>query len=510
MIGCESPRIFTPPKRKLTPETSAGFSMIDFSRDVLGIEPLPWQRFFLIHAFELNESGKFRFRTILLMVARQNGKTTVAQIIVCWFLYVYACRLVIGASQSLDLSEETWEDVVDIVESNPELSALVADVKRVNGKKSLKLTNGAKYKIVSASRRGGRGKSGDLVLLDELREQQNFEAWAAISKTTLAIPNAVILCMTNAGDETSVVLRHLRAVAHKPLGDPDGWCKAVGAEIKGLGTGTTAIFEWSAHPGCEIDDRKEWSQANPSLGYTITEEALEGAFESDTETVFRTECLCQFVERIIVEPFPEGSWAACLDPMSYIAPDSPLFFGVDVSINRTFSTIAVCGYRPDGCLHIEIAERRTGTDWLRNWFETRAINEEIKVAYQGKGAPVSDIGSELGMISGVQAVACEGTNLTNWCGRFYDCVAASSPDEEFRTDAVNVYHLAQPVLDTAATIAAKRNLGDGVFVFDRKNSVKDIAPLMACTMALGLLIENEKESANDDESVYELHGLRMI
>ena len=35
------------------PDTSLGFECCEFAEDVLGIDLLPWQRWFLIHALEL-------------------------------------------------------------------------------------------------------------------------------------------------------------------------------------------------------------------------------------------------------------------------------------------------------------------------------------------------------------------------------------------------------------------------------------------------------------------------
>src|SRR5690606_14406289 len=83
-----------------------------------------------------------------------------------------------------------------------------------------------RYKVKAANRRAGRGLSGNLVLLDELREHQNWQAWGAITKTTLARAEAMILALSNAGDVTSVVLAYLRRTAHRVLGDPDGICAA--------------------------------------------------------------------------------------------------------------------------------------------------------------------------------------------------------------------------------------------------------------------------------------------
>jgi hypothetical protein len=51
----------------------------------------------------------------------------------------------------------------------PELVDLLAQVVlKVNGKKSLNLKTGERYKVKAANRRAGRGLSGDVVLLDEL------------------------------------------------------------------------------------------------------------------------------------------------------------------------------------------------------------------------------------------------------------------------------------------------------------------------------------------------------
>ena len=363
LYGKETPRIYTPPLRELTPETSYGFSVIDFASDVLGIELFPWQRWFCIHALEADEDGGFRFRRVVLLVGRQNGKSTVAQVIVLWALFVLGVALVLGTAQDLDTSEETWEGAVNLVEESEELSPLLDKVVRVNGKKELRVDGGHRYKVAAATRRGGRGKTGDVVLMDELREHLNWEAWGAVTKTTNARPNALILCMSNAGDAFSVVLRHLRYKAHMALGDPDGWCRATGdvadgGDNEGDGEDTTlGLFEWSAAPDCSKWDRDGWAQANPSMGHTITERVIASDAATDDERIFRTEDLCQWVETIREEPFPEGAWDAGIDPKSEIAPDSPLAFGIDVSGDRTHAAIAVAGRRADGRHHVEVIGR---------------------------------------------------------------------------------------------------------------------------------------------------------
>ena len=511
-MGREVPRISTPPKRDLTPETSYGFSVIEFAEEVLEMELFPWERWFFIHALEANPDGSFRFRRIVLLIARQNGKSTMAQVLALWAMFIMEVRLVLGTAQNLDTSEETWEGAVDVAESCPELADKVRRVVRTNGKKALEIATGGSYKVAAASRKGGRGKTADIVVLDELREHLNWEAYGAVTKTTNAKPNALIICMSNAGDAYSVVLRHLRYKAHMALGDPDGWCASVGDapvseevpdEVAGAVDDTLAIFEWSAPPGCSIWDREGWAMANPSMGHgTITEKVIASDAATDKESVFRTEDLCQWVETIRAEPFPEGSWEAGVDASSEIAADSPLAFGVDVSGDRSHAAVAVAGWRRDGRMHIEVVAYRTGTTWPLSWIRERAPKyDPMRIAWQKRGAPVSSMADELKAIEGIEPFEVEGRDLAAWCGRLWDGVSACAEGSE--SDAVPIMHVRQPQLDLAAKTAATKPLGDSAWVFDRSRSPEDCAPLMACAMAAGLLtqrIESEAvESAYDDD-----------
>ena len=74
LLGCTEARLYTKPLRPLTRKTSKGWEVIDFAR-MIGEPLLPWQEWAAIHALELMPGGDdFRFRTVLILVARQNGK----------------------------------------------------------------------------------------------------------------------------------------------------------------------------------------------------------------------------------------------------------------------------------------------------------------------------------------------------------------------------------------------------------------------------------------------------
>ena len=507
LLGYEQPRIYTPPLRELTPDTTLGYEVIAFAESVLGMKLHPWQKWLFIHALEIIDlddgSWVLRFRTVVVLVGRQNGKTTMGAVLSLFFLYALRSGLIIGTAQDLEQAEDTWAMCVDIAEADEELSEQIAHIWRTNGAKRLQLTGGRDYRVKASTRKAGRGKSADLVLLDELREHQNFESYAALSKTGIAKKSALLWCISNAGDGTSVVLRHLRMKAHAALGDPDGIVAATGdaqsVPDEMLEDSAIGIFEWSANPNLPITSTEAWRQANPSLGYTITERAIRASCADDPEDVFKTECLCQWVTAAVTPPFPIGAWEKGIDNDSQIAPDSPLWWGVDISDDRNRSSIAVCGLTHERKHHVELVEYRPGVGWLQGWFAERAPRYHgMKVALQVKGAPVAAMADIIGAVDGVEIVPCYGADVAGWCGRLWDAVAAC--DDESESDSVTIIHRSQPALDLAANIAATRPLGDGAWAWDRKKSLEDISPLVAVTMAHGAAtsVEKVKKSAYED------------
>lgn len=515
--GVATPRIFTPPLRELTPDTSIGYELIEFAQEVLEVDLLPWQKWLAIHALEVVDTPvgwRFRYRTVIVEVARQNGKTLFGCVLALFFLYQLEVSLVLGTAQDISNAEDVWQMCVDIAQNNDELLEAIEHVWYSSGAKRLQLTGGRDYRVRASNRKAGRGKSADLVLLDELREHQTWDAWAALSKTGMARKNALLWCMSNAGDGTSVVLRHFRQRAHAQLGDPDGIVAALGdseiAADSSADGSALGLFEWSAPPDADPGDEQAWAQANPSLGYTIELSTIKAAYADDPADVFKTECLCQWVTSTITPPFPVDAWESGKDENSRIADGSALWFGIDIAADRSHSSIAVCGQRSDGSWHVELAEYRSGIGWLVKWLQNAAPNYKggMKVALQSRGAPVSSMYDVISAIDGVEVVDCSGKNVAGWCGRLWDAVAACLPDAE--TDATPVFHVSQPALDLAANIAATRPMGDGAWAWDRNKSIEDISPLVAVTMAFGAATNVEQQPSKLYESVYMERGVIVL
>lgn len=510
-LGSETPRVWTPPLRELTEQTTLGFECIRFAEDILELDLMPWQRWFLLHALELHPtdvgedgSSLFRFRKVVLLVGRQNGKSTVMQALTLWRMFVDRCNLVIGTAQDLEIAEALLKESYELAEEADELASELRPLMRGSGKMAFSLKTGETYKVKAASRRGGRGLSGELVLLDELREHQSWDAWAAVTKTTNAKERAQIYGISNAGDATSIVLRHLRKLAHGRLGDPDGLNQDDAPddllpdddELDLGDDDTLGLFEWSAPPGCKIGDRDGWAQANPALGYRVREGTLASDAASDPEWIYRTEVLCQWSDGSLEGPFPPGSWeAGQVDAESQIV--GKVKVGVDVSMDRSSAHIAFAGRTADGEPQVELVATNIPTAYVLPWLQDPKRADLIEeVTGQGRGAPVSSLMGEL-KAAGVPVTEWVGGDVPNATGMFYDLVRA----EGLRHTGPNA------PLDIAAATAVPKVTEGGAFMWDRKRSPTDIAPLVAATGAVWLLTRPTEAPA---VSAYEGRGVLTI
>ena len=532
-VGCEEPRLWTKPLRKLTPSTSRGFAVIEFARTILGIELYPWQKWLLIHALELNPDGTYRFRKVFVIVGRQNGKTTLLTVLTLFWLFMDADRhpehlpahefLILGTAQNLDLAEEAWDSALKRCDPFPEeddemfvvpdLAAEARKPVKKNGSKALRLKNNARYEPRAASRMGGRGKSAARVVMDEMREQQTWDVWGSVSKTKNAIFDSQLWGISSAGDAKSIVLQALRAGLIKSI---EAWDTYVANGVQSIEEFAndhdiaSALFEWSAPDGAELLDQAAIEQANPSVGHRAMfyESIRSDLLGDESEAVKRTEILCQWVTSL-VEPYIDGAqWAELadppmlddrgrlVDPGSQIAEGSKLCLALDTTWDRSRTYLAVAGYRDDGLAHVEIIARRAGMLWaVPKVIEIAKRQGITHVAVQSRGCPSADFVKPL-KEAGLEVIEVAATDLLNSAGRFSDRVRDGQ-----------VRHRAQKPLDLAIAGGITKALS-GMPVWDREKSAVDVSPAVAVTNALfGLEVMPDPETYR---SAYEDHEPMII
>lgn len=500
--GKTEPRLWTRPLRKLTPETSLGFEAIEFSEEVLGRPLHPWQKWFLVHSMELmpgsfasDDFPVFRFKTVILLVARQNGKSYIMSTRLLWRMLMWEqpeenAPLILGTAHKLSAAEEILDLSYNALRRSDALRGLIKRKSNVNGDKHVELTNGARYKCEAASDDGGRGLSVTDLGFDELRQQRDWSAWSAMSNTTNAIHSSQIIGVSNAGEAKSDVLRSLRAKGVAEIEAYLAYIADGGTDEQWAGGAdkTLGLFDYGAPDDCDIWDREGWAQANPSLGYpggpseaTIASLASMVGVpgEGMPEHKFRTENLCQWVTVMAEGPFPSEALEQCLDNVSEIAPESPLYIAVDTAKDRGMSYVAVAGWREDGLPHVEVITQRAYTDWVPKFLANDLAFEPEAVIVQGRGSHASSL-IDFIEDAGTPVTRCEGSNLTAACGQFYDRVIQGT-----------VRWGEQPVLQLALGEAAIKTLGDS-WIWNRDKSPVDIAPLCAATFALWGLVNAKR------------------
>lgn len=494
--GVTVPRIYTPPLRKLDKTTSNGYSVIAFAEMVLKVHLYPWQCWLLIHALELNPDGSYRFRRVIVLVARQNGKTTTMGVLAAWWLFVDSQRhpervpplkfLVVGAAQTLDNAKGPYETVKNWCNPQPQtdeeselavpdLQALVQKISNVNGEEAVICRSKAKYIVRAAN--NIRSKSAARAIFDELREQHNEDGWNSVSQITKAVWSSQLWGISNAGDYRSVVLKKLvdagRALA-------DSWRAYVDA---GLGKAeewandhdpTYGYFEWSAPDKCELDDDDAIRQANPSLGYgAMTLRSVKADINTMTEAAYRTEVLCQWVTADVIPYIPPRLWREGIDPTSTIPDENRVVLAIDTSADRETTYIAAAGMRADGLPHVEAIARRDGMMWVPRYL--RLLKEKWpaihEIAIQSKGCPAVDFIDPL-TEAGWTVHLIEGFKLGACTGRFLD-----------RIKEGKLRHLPQPLVEQQAALAVTRRLGE-VMVWDRANAATHTSMLIAESEAL--------------------------
>lgn len=437
VMGHRQPRICTAPLRELTHETSAGFALIEFAKSI-GCPLLPWQEEASIRALELLPNRTYRFKTVLILVGRQSGKTTLLKVWALWRLYADSAKLVLGAAQALDISREAWQGSVDIAQDSKLLKPQVSKVRYANGEQCLTLKSGARYRICATTRGAGRGLAVDMLILDELREQRDWDSWSALSKTIIARPRGQIVCITNQGDGESVVLNSLREAALAERST------------------TLGLFEWSAPDGCELDDPEMWAYACPGLGHTIDEESIRAALATDPPERFRTEILCQYVTSMSTALDGTG-WAAGADPGGSVAPyRGKLAAGIDVAMDGHHVALVVAA---------SIGGGRYRTEPIASWSDTADARLELPALLASlapttlawfPSGPASALATYLRTLP--YAVEMTGADVTTACMALADLVRAGK-----------VLHNANPLVDGQAATAGKLNQGDG-FRFTRRGA----------------------------------------
>lgn len=495
LLGSTEPRLYTPPLVEgppgpcgcgcaLTADTTLGFAVEQFAAELLCMPLDPWERFAVIHGLELLPDGRPRFRKLLIIVARQNGKTFLLMVLALYWLFVARVALVLGTSTNLDYARESWAAAVEVAEGVEELAELLPKnaVRNANGEQQLTVHHGrsvrgrartvhkSRYKIAASNPKGGRSLTVHRLILDELREHHTWKAWNAAYNAMNAVRDAQAWAITNQGDARAVVLESLRNEAIDPETDE---VRPLAERDPRLG-----VFEWSAPRGSRADDPYALAAANPNMNRhpdrgPFLEDLLSDARRAmrsggEELTEFLTEILCMRVASldpaVDVEqwrrPAAEGG---CLLPGSLESLRSRVVWVFDVAPDGRHATLYAAAVLDDGRVRVDPVAAWDSITELRRELPALVKRNRPRAVGWFQNGPAAAVGAALAKKPGWPPAGVTFAALSA------DAPAVCMGFAEL-VDAGDVVQSGDPLADTQIEHAERKWMVGDRWVFTRRGS----------------------------------------
>jgi len=374
--------------------------------DSIGMPLLPWQEFVINDMCTVDDQDMFIRKTNLILCSRQQGKTHLARMVMLGHMFLFDSPNVLIMSSNRSMALDTFRQVAYAIENNDGMRKQVKQIRYANGTESIELKSGHRLDVVAATRDGSRGRTASLLYIDEIREISE-EGFRAATPTTRAKPNAQTLLTSNAGDSFSTVLNDLR---ERALSFPPK---------------TFGFYEYSAPQFAKITDRDAWALANPALGYTVTEEALEEAVATQPIETTKTELLCQWISST-QSPWPHMAVEDAANKDLKMSPGPLTIFAFDVAPSRRDGSLTMGQVLEDGRIGVAVLETFHSDVSIDELFVANAIAKWAKIYYPRQIAydkyTTASIAKRL-EANGLQLTDISGQKGYQASGDLYECLA---------------------------------------------------------------------------------------
>lgn len=429
----------------------------------MGVTFDSWQHGVGAIALGKRKNGKYAATVggVVLSIPRQVGKTFLVGMIIIALCVLFPGFKVLWTAHRTRTSSMTFSSMQGMVKKK-KIWPHVRAIRTANGEQEIHFTNGSV--IMFGAREQGFGRGFDQVDAEVFDEAQILTAKALEDM----IPAA------NASKQESGALLFFMGTPPRPSDPGEEFSNRRSKALSGKSNDMVYV-ELSADPDADPDDYEQVAKANPSYPHRTPVESIQRMRENLTDDdSFKREGLGIWDAEDSARVIDEDSWNAIADPASMAV--ERLTLAIDVPPNRTISSVALAGRRPDGRWHVELDDSRKGVDWVIPWVKSRVEKNRLHavVADEMCGLVEERRGRHylIGTDIVVTLAAAEGRDMAIACAKFYDGVIDRS-----------VVHTDQPQVNVALSLARKRPLQSG-WAWNRKDAASDITPIVAETLAL--------------------------
>jgi hypothetical protein len=425
------------------------------------ITPMPWQRDFLDVVCEIDPAtGLFWYRTVVLILPRQGGKTTLVRGKIAHRGIIQPGAQMLYTAQDRNAARKRLEKTIYEPLRDSPLSKYMGKPRWSPGAEVVRFQNRSELRIEALSKTAGHGDTLDEAHIDEAFAHRDNRIEQNVSPTMITVLGAQKWITSAAGTEESVFLNGKQTK---------------GRELVKLGRDSrTCYWEYGADPAADPEDPLTYL-CHPAVGHTIRlEDIIDERDTMEPEEFERAYLSWTPKPKASDAPIPYAAWIE-----NYVSPDYDTWQGkplwcIDVAPDRSWAAIGLAAksYDPEARAFLEVVDHEEGTAWI----VSRLV--DLANRFGGKRVALDQSGAagslETDLIeAGFEVIMITANERMDACGQLYDDVIQN-----------RVKYLEDPVLTGAMTSAAKmRAAGGEAWVFNRGKSRADITPLYAVTLA---------------------------
>ena len=335
-----------------------------------------WQRQAVATGFSQRSTSTtaqlaWRYRTIIVELCRQNGKTTLAALIAA--IWMSLGGTVLYTAHARVIARPRWLECARMLERSG-----FGKLYRGSGSEHVQGTHGGSFWLVTPDDAGGRSHSAHCVIADE-SAHIGPEFFASVLATMATIPNAQLWMLSSAGwlDAelgSTMLAQSEEAVAQIPM-LPD--------------ERDTALLSYGAAADDDPADPDTWARSIPTLGEPggVDVAFVRHAQRTMDPVDFAREFLTIWTPGAADTAIEASLWARAAVGLHIVNPVPFQTLGVDIAPDQSYAAVvAAWGGHPE--CQARLLRAGKGTDWLeglildyqRTWGIERVVIDYLSPA----------------------------------------------------------------------------------------------------------------------------------
>lgn len=312
-----------------------------------------WQKALIYDILGQDDDGLWVHSRFGFSVPRQNGKNEI--IAMREIFGLFNGERILHTAHRTATSRTAWERTVSLLEKSG-VHEIKGECKsgytsgKSKGQEWIEFDEahgGGRVSYRTRSTTGGLGETYDCLIIDEAQEYQDDQE-SALKYTIVSSqnPQTLFLGTPPTPYSSGTIFPNLRRDILSGFRKNAGWA------------------EWSIEDKVDIRDIDSWYETNPSLGYTLTERAIEDEIGEDVNDflIQRLGLWIRYNQKSAISP---NEWNACLTDSVDIV--GKICVGIKFAKDGGSVSLSVAGKRRDDRIFVECfacRSMRDGVEWI--------------------------------------------------------------------------------------------------------------------------------------------------